>query len=422
MANRSIYKALSDTAIKNAKPRDKAYTLPDGKGLQLLVKSNGTKVWEVRFTFHSKPRKTTIGIYPTVSLKNARDTCEEYRKDASQGIDPVEKRKAVKLQHIVEENGQFHLVVKEWNESLVCKDITKKKLYRMFERDVFPYFCSYNKTHEITSSRHINTIKQNELLKVITEKAKTAQETAKRIYTESQRVWKFAIAHDYTETLITLKIDKGLIPNPKAEHMPKVTDTQILKELMTGIENYHGNAITRLLLLFVLRIPLRAQNLCSLRWEQVDLENSVITIAREEMKQKDKNLPDFVIPLPPQVTSLLEETHHLTGWGKWVFIGSRNMNAHINEETANKALRIMKFTDKKAKRKQTLHSFRGTFRSLAETHREAHNAPYEVMERCLDHHEKNLVARAYSHEADYSEPIGKLFRWWSDYLDELKDG
>lgn len=419
MANRSIHNNLTDTAIRKTKPKEKAYTLPDGNGLQLLIKTNGHKVWEVRYTLHSKARKTTVGTYPTVSLKSARVKSEEYRVKAKNGLDPVEENKTEKLRHILKEKGQLHLVVKAWQESLTCKKITKDKLYRMFERDVFPSFSRYDKENNIISSRHITLIKHSELLQVIKKKASTAPETAKRIFAESQRVWKYAIAHDYTDTLITLKIDKGLIPNPKATHMPKITDNTILAELIKKIDTYHGDKMTRFLLLFVLRIPLRAQNLCSLRWSQIDFDKGTLTIKREELKQKDNNLPDFIIILPKQVVELLHEIAAYTSWGEWVFIGSRNMNAHINEETANKALRIMGFTDKKAKRKQTLHSFRGTFRSLAETHREEHDLPYEVMERCLDHHEKNIIARAYSHEADYSVPIGKLFQWWSDYIDKL---
>ena len=420
MANRSIHNALTDTTIRRAKVKEKPYTLPDGNGLQLLIKTNGHKVWEVRYTLHGKAKKTTIGVYPSVTLKSARNRCEAYRTKAKEGIDPVEENRINKLSLVLETKGQFHLVVKAWQDSLTCKEITKNKLYRMFERDVFPSFSKYDKDQNIISSRHITLIKHSELLDVIKKKAITAPETAKRIFSESERVWKYAIAHDYTETLITLKIDKGLIPNPKALHMPKITDPKILKELLSKINSYHGDKITRLLLLFVFHIPLRAQNLCTLRWEQIDLEKKTLTIRREHLKQKDFNLPDFIIILPTQVVTLLEETHALTGWGEWVFIGSRNINTHINEETANKALRIMGFTNSKAKSKQTLHSFRGTFRSLAETHREEHGAAYEVMERCLDHHEKNIIARAYAHDADYTKPIGKLFQWWADYIDKLK--
>ncbi|MEA3521469.1 MAG: integrase arm-type DNA-binding domain-containing protein [Campylobacterota bacterium] len=420
MANRSIQNALSDTAIKTAKPTNKAYTMPDGNGLQLLIKPNGKKSWEVRFTIDGKTTKTSIGTYPTVKLKEARDKRDQYKELAYQGINPLEAKREAKRQKESEQKGQFHLIVKEWSDSLACKDITRKKIYRMFERDVFPYFCKYDDKHEIISSQHIASIKHNELLKVITNKKHTAAETAKRIYQESQRLWLYAIAHDYTETLITAKIDKSVLPKPEVKHMPKISDEETLKELLKKIEEYKGNIITRYLLKFVTLIPLRAENLCLLRWEQVDLEKGTLTIARADMKQKDKNLPDFNVLLPHQAIDLLKEVHNLTGWGQWVFHGLRNMHNHINKETANKALRLMGFTDEGAKRKQTLHSFRGTFRSLVETHRQKHNKPFEVMERCLDHHEKNAVARAYSHEADYSEQMGELFQWWSDYLNNMK--
>lgn len=420
MANRSISNALTDTKIKSSKAQEKAYTLPDGNGLQLLIKTNGSKIWEVRYTLHSKARKTTLGTYPDVSLADARKKRDDYKQMALKGIDPVEAKREVKKLNEAESNGQFHLVVRAWNDSLTCAEITKTKLYRMFERDVFPFFCKYDKEHNVLSSRHIKDITHSELLHVISTKRLTAEETAKRIFQESQRVWKYAIAHEYTDTLITLKIDRSVLPKPEAEHMAKITDEKILKELLNKIDVYHGNMITRFLLKFVFVIPLRAKNLCNLQWEQVDLEKGIITIPRAEMKIKDKNLPDFMIILPHQIVDLLKEVYQITGWGKWVFHGAQNIHAHVNEETANKALRLMGFTDKEARRKQTIHSFRGTFRSLVETHRQKHNKPFEVMERCLDHHEANVVARAYSHQADYSEQMGELFQWWNDYLDDLK--
>lgn len=419
MANRSITKALNDTRIRASKPKDKAYTLSDGDGLQLLIKPDGKKLWEVRYSLHGKARKTTAGKYPRISLADARAKRDEIKEMAEKGIDPIESKREAKQEQEEAIKGQFHQLVKEWTDSLSCKDVTRQKIYRMFERDVFPFFCKYDNNHNTISSPHISTIKQNDLLNVISIKKPTAEETARRIYQESHRLWLYAIAHDYTEVLITAKIDKSVLPRPKVKHMPKIANEKILKELLCAIDDYKGSVITRYLLKFVTLIPLRAENICLLRWEQIDLNKGTLTIARAEMKQKDANFLDFNVLLPKQAIKLLNEVHKLTGWGQWVFHGLRNIHGHINKETANKALRIMGFTDEGAKRKQTLHSFRGTFRSLVETYREEHAKPYEVMERCLDHHEKNIVARAYSHEADYSKQMGELFQWWADYIDKL---
>jgi integrase len=175
------------------------------------------------------------------------------------------------------------------------------------------------------------------------------------------------------------------------------------------------------MLQFVAIIPIRAKNLTTLRWDMVDFEKSTITIPRSEMKDNDPNLPDFTIPLPRQAITILKETFNLTGWGRWVFCGIKDIHGPINNETGNKALRQMGFVDEKNGRKQTLHSFRGTYRSLVDTHQREHNAAYEVKTIVLDHHEQNKTERAYSHMADYTDQMRNLLQWWSDFLDKSRE-
>lgn len=214
MANRAIKYALTDTEIKKAKANEKPYTLPDGNGLQLLVKTNGSKVWEIRYTIHGKTTKTTAGTYPTVSLASARKKRDEYKQLAQEGKNPVEVKRKKEIEVKREQEGQFHIVVKEWADNLKCSEGHAKKRYRAFERDIFPYFCKYDKNHKIESSRHIKDIGHAELLKAIKEKERTAPETAKRLFQDSRLLWQYAISHDYTEVLITLKIDKTVLPKP----------------------------------------------------------------------------------------------------------------------------------------------------------------------------------------------------------------
>lgn len=422
MANRAITSSLTDTKIKAAKPADKAYTMADGNGLQLLVKPNGSKLWEVRYTVNGKAKRTSIGNYPTISLKDARLKRDDFKQLAANGIDPVQKKKEEKQEIESQENGQFHLVVREWADSLTCSESYAKKRYRAYERDIFPYFCKYDSKHDIISSRHISDIRHDELFRAIKTKEIETPETAKRLYQDAKLIWEYAISAGYADVMTPLKISKSSLPKPKPKHYPKITNEDTLRELLNATDNYKGHPITRSMLKFVARIPLRAENLCKLRWEQIDMDNCIMTIARHEMKVKDAQLPDFVVPLPHQVMDILHDAHQLTGWGTWVFHGLKNIHAPINSETGNKALRSMGFNDEDIGRKQTLHSYRGTFRSLVETHRQEHGAPFEVMERCLDHQEKNITARAYSHSADYSKLIGELFQWWSDFLDHLQHG
>lgn len=420
MANRSIRKSLNDTQIRGAKSKDKEYALPDGDGLQLLVKPNGSKLWVIRYTLNGKARKTTAGNYPEVSLANARKKRDEIRTMAVNGTDPIVSKKEAKKEMESQKKGQFHLVVREWANNLTCSKSYADKRYRAYERDMFPYFCTYDKNHKIKSSTLIKDIKHEQLFKAIKAKEVQTPETAKRLYQDAKLIWEHAISSGYTEIMTPLKIKKSSLPKPQKKHYAKITDESILKELLYEINKYKGQPITRLMLQFVTIIPLRAENLCKLRWEQIDLDRGTLTIKRPEMKVKDTNLPDFNVHLPHQVIDILREVYNITGWGQWVFHGLKNLHAPINAETGNKALRSMGFNDEEKGRKQTLHSFRGTFRSLVDTHEKKHNASYETKERCLDHQEKKLESRAYSHEADYSEQMGELFQWWADFLDTLR--
>ncbi|AFV98262.1 MULTISPECIES: tyrosine-type recombinase/integrase [unclassified Sulfuricurvum] len=428
MAKREVT-PLIDTQLRNAIPKEKEYTLPDGNGLQLNIKPDGRKVWEIRYTINGKAKKTTAGSYPNTSLKDARLKRDELKEKIKSGIDPIQEKKEIKAINEAEKietqtaiNTQFHLITYEWLSTLKNDDATATKRKRAFERDLFPYFCTYDERHVITSSKTIGEITHGELLKIITEKGKTAPETASRLFADCNRLWIYAVSHEYTDLNITLRIDKSVLPKHEEKNMAKITDEKILGELLRGIDGYYGEGgvIVRNILRFVSLIPLRADNLCKLKWSQIDFEKAVITIPRSEMKVKDKNLPDFKIPLPHQAINILKEIKEVTGWGVWVFHGVRNNLTHANKESGNKALRAIGFNDEVTGRKQTLHSFRGTFRSLTETHATAHGVSFEVRERVLDHHEENKVVRSYTHKADYTEQMRELLQWWADYLDEVK--
>lgn len=428
MANRKV-SPLTDTEIKSAKPRDKEYSLPDGNGLQLIIKPDGRKIWEIRYTIDGKAKKTTGGTYPAVSLKDARAKRDELKSKVLNGIDPIQEKKEIKA--IIQEKEmeaqttlttQFHLITYEWLSTLKSADITATKRKRAFERDIFPHFCKYDENHVITSSKQISEITHGELLKIITEKGKATPETASRLFVDCNRLWTYAVSHEYIDLNITLRIDKSVVPKGEKTNYAKITDEKILGELLRSIDTYKGDGgvIVKNVLRFVSLLPLRADNLCKLKWESVNFEKAIITIPRSEMKVKNKNLSDFILPLPHQAISILKEIKEITGWGQWVFHGSRNMKNHVNKVSASRALGRMGFNDEVNGRKQTLHSFRGTFASLARTHHKEHGATFETMEAVLDHQEGNKVVRAYTHKADYTEQMRELLQWWADYLDEVK--
>lgn len=409
---------LTDTKIKNLKPMDKDYTVSDGNGLQLLIKNDGAKIWEFRFLFNGARKKATFGKYPQVSLKEARDKREVYQREIKQGINPIEAKREFKkqneLQKIQEKINQsllFQNVAYEWLQyDKNQKDLVERHAQRkftLFDNFIIPYF----------KDTDINDITSSQIEAMLQDKASTATETAHRIYQMMVNLYNYAIFKKYTSKNTMLELPKEYILKPiQKQHFDKITDEAILKELLNAIDNYTGWKPTKTALQFVAMIPLRANNLCSLKWEQIDFNKKILTIPRSQMKVRDKNLEDFKIPLSTQAIKLLEELKAEYGFYNYVFI-SPTLKTPINNETPNRALIRMGFNDDKHQR---LHSFRGTFRSLVDTYQELHNATFETKERILDHHEKSQVVRAYSHKADYTEQMRNLIQWWSDYLDEVK--
>lgn len=427
MARKTI--PLTDTEIKKAKSTDKDYKLFDGGGLFMLVKTNGGKLWRLKYNFEGKEKLLSLGTYPTTSLLEARAKRDEHKREIAKGIDPSAERKEIKtnieVQKIENEalkNGQFHLVTYGWLDTLTNDETTMTKRRRAFERDIFPYLCEYDKQHVIVSSKHIGAITHGELLRIINEKEKTAAETARRLFTDCNRLWLYAISHGHASFNITTNISKkDALKKQVKNHYAKITDEKILGELLRAIDNYSG-IIIRNALRFTSIIPLRAENLSELKWSYIDLDKATLTIPRSKMKVKDKKLPDFMLPLPRQAIAILQEIKELTGWGEWVFHGISKPLVHMDKESPNKALRSMGFSDETNGRKQTIHSFRGTYRSLCETHAREHVASFEVMEKVLDHQEANQAVRAYTHKADYTEQMRELLQWWADFLDIARMG
>jgi integrase len=406
---------LTDVKIKNAKPKEKHYTLPDGKGLHLLIKSN-TKLWEFIYTSPTtlKRRKTSLGSYPDVTLNDARSKASEYRNIIKQGIDPIDKKQEAKEIIKINQESIFEKVVDEWieRESEYIAKSTLKRTKGLFENDVKPFF----------KGRLISSIKHNEVINILELKATKAPESASRLYQYLNRLWQFAIMRGYTEHNIVANFAKRDILRPRqATNYSKITDIPILRELVNALYAYHGHYSTKNALRFVLHLPLRADNLINLKWEYIDFDNKLLTIPRDQMKVKNHNIPDFVMPLTDEVIKILKEQLSFSNGRGFVFTADGFADEPINKETPNRALQRMGFNDDKRDRKQRLHSFRGTFRSLADTYQQEHKASEDAKERALDHIGRDKVKRAYNNKADYIRELIPLMSWWSGFIVDLLD-
>lgn len=442
---------LSDTKIDKVKSTDKDQKLYDGDGLIIIIKPykkisiisddgtskettlQGSKLWRFKYQFNGKQNTLSIGKYPETSLLDARKLSMEYRVLLAKGIDPSAKRKnekaEIKIHATLDKEKQHNLLKYVLQDFLIFKShtISLGQVDRYQSRIKYYILPALGEKvmEDITDSDIIQCIKN--VPNIVTPKSHKAidgkAETAHRVFDICKQLWKWAKANKRTPINITMEIDiKEIIPSSKGNHhYAKITDEKILGELIRAIDDYKHSKIVRNALRLVMILPYRAENLTTLRWDMIDFDKRILTIPRPEMKIPDPSLPDFVLPLPDQAISILNETQEITGWGPWIFHGIKDFEDHMNKETCNKALRIMGFTDEAKSRKQTTHSFRGTFRSLSETYAHLHGATFETRERVLDHHENNKAIRAYTHMADYTEQMRPLLQWWADFLDKAKE-
>ena len=418
MKEKEEKKTLSDLKIKNAKPKEKDYQLGDSGGLYLLIKKNGSKLWQMRYTSPTSKKRgiLSIGPYPEVKLSNARAKRDEYKEHIAKGIDPIEENRLNKQKAIKDVEGLCSNLIDSWleKEAKNTKPTTQKSKARLFNKDIKPFL----------KKKHIKDVTIEDVLDIIERKQDTAPEMASRIYTHLENIFRYAVLKRHCERNILADIRKKDVIKPRvARHMAKITDLGILQELIQKIYSYYGNHNTRNVLKLVLHIPLRAENLCHLKWEHIDFEKKILTIHRENMKLNNINLDDFSLPLSDEVINILKDQlsmqHYYTNENGYVFLG-RDNNKPICKESPNKALYRMGFNDEKKGNKIRLHGFRGTFRSLIDTLDVDNRFSFEVKERVLDHHDKNLVVRAYNHKASYYEQMKELMQFWSDFICNLR--
>lgn len=414
---------LTDTKIKNLKPKNKPYTESDGQGLQLLIKPTGTKLWEFRYTSptqydkngNKKRRKTSFGSYPETTLKTARDKRSSYLELISKDIDPTDKKQEEKEKASRKQNNNFKHIAEQWlqfeEQHMTARAFKRKKA--IVVNDAYPYL--QNKSIEdITHQDIIKVIKERLSKKIHAAKDNDNPpdgiETANKLYNHINTIFKYAITLGLAEKNPFDNILKDLIiPKADTTHYAKITETEELKKLVNDIYSYKGHYSTVNSLKLGLHLPLRASNLTNLLWEYVNFEEKSITIPRALMKVKNKNLPNFKVPLSDEVVNILKDQYQYTSHHTHIFLSVNNKP--LNRDTPNVALQRMGY-----KNKQTLHGFRGIYRSLVDTHQKEHNIDYDVKKRFLDHHDNNKVELAYNHRAEFFEQMKPLTKWWSEYL------
>lgn len=403
---------LKDKQIQESKPKEKVYFLNDGGGLRLAVKPNGNKIWEFRFTINGQRKETTFKTYPIVSLKDARNKREEYQEFINNGINPIEFFRQKREEKSLSQNGMFLNVASDWlkKEEARTEANTHVNKVRAFEKDINPFL----------KDKHIKDITIKDVVKIIESKLLQSHDVARKIFSHLDSLFRYSVYKGFCERNILNDIKRSdIIPSKNSRHFPKITDIENFRELVNSIYMYSGSHSIRNALKLVLHLPFRAENICNMKWEYINFEKELITIPRSEMKIKDINLEDFKLPMSKEVIEILKEQFKFSGHQEWVFLGTNNRSP-INNESPNKALKIMGFNDESKGKKITLHGFRGTCRSLLDTLDTENRFSFEAKEKLLDHHNNSKVVRAYTNKSDYFEHIKPIVYFWSDFILSLR--
>ena len=390
---------LTDTVIKNAKPKEIDVKLADEKGMYLLIKKSGAKYFRLDYRFAGKRKTLALGVYPETSLKEARDKRDEARKLISNNLDPSEAKKSHKLQLVAEANNSLKSIALEWHNKLKSKwsaDHADRK-WHYLEKDVFPVF----------GNTPIKNITPRELLTLFEKiQARGAIDVAHRVKGLCGEVFRYGIHTGKCDRDPTQDL-KGVLAPKRNKHMATITAPEKIGELLRAIDGYEGDITTKCALRLTPYVMLRPGELRSAEWSEIDLEKKQWKIPHTKMKMPRPH----IVPLANKVIEIFKIMQPITGDEKYVFPSVRSKDRPMSENTITAALRRMGFT----KEEITAHGFRG----MASTLLHENGFKSDVIETQLAHAERNKVKAAYNH-AEYLPERISMMQWWADYLDSLK--
>jgi len=395
---RSARLPLTDTKIRNAKPGEKSKKLFDERGLYLEIAPAGGKWWRLKYRFGGKDKRISLGTYPDVGLKGARDRRDEARKLLADGIDPSANRKATRAASADRAANSFEVVAREWFAKFSSEWAPKHKdrVIRLFERDIFP----------MIGARPISEVKAPELLMVLRRiEARGALDTAHRARGNCGMVLRYGVATGRCERDPSADL-RGALPPKKGSHFAATIEPSKLAGILRAMDGYEGDLVVRCALRLAPLVFVRPGELRTAEWKDVDLD------AAEWRYKASKNGPDHIVPLCRQAVSILRELHPLTRDGRFVFPGARTNKRPMSDNAILGALRRMGI----GKEEMTGHGFRAVARTILD---EVLGFRVDLIEHQLAHAVKDPNGRAYNRTAHLPERR-RMMQAWGDYLDKLK--
>lgn len=387
---------LTNTAVKNAKPRTKPYKLSDGKGLYMLITPNGGKYWRVKYRFAGKEKLLSLGTYPEISLEEAREKCGAARKLVANSVDPGYRKKAEKRRLVYNMENSFQVVASEWFETNKPKWTADHagRLWRRLELHMMPEIGN-RPIAEITALDLLDALRKVE--------KRGSTETSHRLLQTCGIILRYAVITGRIRYNPTQDLKGALVPH-KAESHPTIQAKE-LPDFFKQLEKVETTPLNKLAIRLLMLSFVRQGELRQAKWEDINFETKEWRLPPHTTKMKDLH----IVPLAKQTIKLLQALKTMTGEGELLFPSQqRRRHAMMSENTINHVLRKMGYKDKLVG-----HGFR----ALASTTLNEHGFRPDVIERQLAHMERNKVRAAYN-RAEYLPERQKMMQWWADFLEE----
>ena len=396
--------ALTDTFVKNVKPTGNAAgeKHTDGHGMYLHVKSMG-KYWRMAYRYMGKQKTLALGVYPAVSLAEARRRRDKAREQLAKDIDPGTAKREDKQAKADLAANTFELVARTWLKKTVAKrkEVTQKRITTLLEQDVFPFI----------GKMPIHTVGPRDVLEKVVRKveARGSIDTSHRAKQICGQIFRYAVAVGLAERDVTSDLRGALAEIPKS-HFSAITEPKQAGDLMRSIFGYTGHPCTVAALKLSPLVFVRPGELRTAEWVEIDLDGAEWRIPAGKMKMK----VDHIVPLSTQAVELLRSVHPITGHGKFVFPSLRTGERAMSDNTINAALRGLGYS----KDVHTAHGFRAMARTILD---EVLGERVDFIEHQLAHTVKDPNGRAYNRTAHLSARKEMMQRW-ADYLDKLRIG
>ncbi|WP_263064397.1 tyrosine-type recombinase/integrase [Dickeya dadantii] len=403
--------ALTDIKVRTAKPLDKQYKLTDGNGMHLLVHPNGSKYWRLQYRFGGKQKMLALGVYPDVSLADARARRDEARKLLANGTDPGDKKKSDKIEQsealtFKEVAIEWHSTNKKWSQE------HSQRVLKSLEDNLFPAI----------GKRNIAELKTRDLLAPIKAVEQSGRlEVASRLQQRTTAIMRYAVQSGLIDYNPAQEM-AGAVASSNRQHRPAL-DLKHTPELLRRIDNYTGRPLTRLAVELTLLIFIRSSELRFARWSEIDFDTAMWTIPPERepidgvkhSHRGSKMRTPHLVPLSRQALATLKQIQQFSGDHELIFIGDHDPRKPMSENTVNKALRVMGYDTKV---EVCGHGFRTmACSSLIESGLWSRDA----VERQMSHMERNSVRAAYIHKAEHLDERKLMLQWWADFLDANRE-